>query len=147
MVMDTVPLDTGAAAPKAVEPSKSCTCPVGVAPEDVTVTLNAKLFMVEGNFVAVTDTEVWRGLASVPPPPPPPAAAASATAERKTKHADQAETQRRAKLFSTPDARQQEQQQSGKPGAGAESPPAVGFRVIGVPVRCRKSGSVQRTIR
>ena len=55
VVMDTVPFDTAAGRPSAVPPSKSCTCPVGAAPEEVTVTVNAKSFMVEGNFVALTD--------------------------------------------------------------------------------------------
>src|ERR1700730_5686460 len=68
--METVPLDTGGGKPSAVPSSNSCTCPVGATPVDVTVTLNAKLFAVEGNFAALTESDVC--VATAPPPPPPP---------------------------------------------------------------------------
>jgi hypothetical protein len=69
LVMDTVPLVTGAGRPSAVPASRSCTCPVGAAPDEVTVTVKAKSFIVEGNFVADTVTDVC--VVAVPPPPPP----------------------------------------------------------------------------
>src|ERR1700730_4436910 len=65
--METVPLDTGGGKPSAVPSSNSCTCPVGTTPVDVTVTLNAKLFAVEGNFAALTESDVCA--ATAPPPP------------------------------------------------------------------------------
>src|SRR3981081_1461167 len=70
--METVPLDTGAGKPSAVPSSKSRSCPVGATPVDVTVTLNAKLFAVEGNFAALTESDVCVATAPPPPPPPPP---------------------------------------------------------------------------
>lgn len=49
-----VPFEIVTGRPSAVLPSKSCTWPVGFAPEDVTVTLKAKLFEVIGCFALVT---------------------------------------------------------------------------------------------
>src|SRR5450755_2171056 len=72
METSTVPLDTETGRPSAVVPSKSCTWPTGAAPEEVTVTLNAKSLLVEGNFVAGTAMEVCVAAFMVPPPPPPP---------------------------------------------------------------------------
>ena len=57
--------------PNAVLPSKSCTWPVGLAPEDVTATVKAKLLLVDGCFALVTVRVVCEATC-VPPPPPPP---------------------------------------------------------------------------
>lgn len=63
-------MDTGR--PNAVLPSKSCTWPVGLAPEDVTVTLKAKLLLANGCLALVTVRVVCEAVC-VPPPPAPPA--------------------------------------------------------------------------
>src|ERR1700730_13966921 len=63
-------IDTGK--PSAVVPSKSCTWPVGLAPEDVTATVKAKLLLVDGCFAVVTVKVVCVAACVVPPPPPPP---------------------------------------------------------------------------
>ena len=70
--MSAVPLDTDTGRPSGVPSANICTWPAAVAPEEVTETLNAKSLLVEGNFVAVTETLVCVEAFVVPPPPPPP---------------------------------------------------------------------------
>jgi len=53
VLIEAVPFERLTGRPKAVLPSKSCTWPVGLAPEDVTATLNAKLLL-EACFALVT---------------------------------------------------------------------------------------------
>ena len=53
VLIEAVPFERLTGRPNAVLPSKSCTWPVGLAPEDVAATLNAKLLL-EGCFALVT---------------------------------------------------------------------------------------------
>jgi hypothetical protein len=71
VLIDAVPFEMGTGRPKAVLPSKSCTWPVRLAPEDVTVTLKAKLLLANGCLAVVTVRAVCEAVC-VPPPLPPP---------------------------------------------------------------------------
>lgn len=53
VLIKAVPFERLTGRPNAVLPSKSCTWPVGLAPEDVTLTMNAKLLL-EACFALVT---------------------------------------------------------------------------------------------
>src|ERR1700730_16642866 len=72
LVMDADPFETKAAVPRAVAPSKSCTCPF--APTDAsTLMLNLNPFgSLEASLELFTDSLVI--VATGPPPPPPPPA-------------------------------------------------------------------------
>ena len=70
VLIEAVPFETVTAKPNAVLPSKSCTWPVGLAPEDVTATVKAKLLLVDACFALATVSVVCEATC-VPPPPPP----------------------------------------------------------------------------
>src|SRR5882724_5878901 len=72
LVIDAEPPETVTPVPSAVDPSKSCTCPVGVPP--VTETVNAKVLAgPDATFAgAVTVRCVTVGTGPPPPLEPPP---------------------------------------------------------------------------
>src|SRR6266849_3516095 len=71
LVIDAEPPETVAAVPSAVDPSKSCTCPVGVPP--ATETVNAKVLPgPDATFVGAVTVRCVTVVTGPPPPPPPP---------------------------------------------------------------------------
>ena len=72
VLIEAVPFETVTGKPNAVLPSKSCTWPVGLAPEDVTATVKAKLLLVDACFALVTVKVVCEATCVPPPLLPPP---------------------------------------------------------------------------
>ena len=72
VLIEAVPFETVTGKPNAVLPSKSCTWPVGLAPEDVTATVKAKLLLVDACFALVTVKVVCEATCIPPPLLPPP---------------------------------------------------------------------------